>query len=48
MIYEGKGIHQPVSDNSTIEGRSKNRRVEIMILANEKMINDAQKEAGKS
>lgn len=48
MIYEGKGIHQPVSDNSTADGRSKNRRVEIMIMANEKMVQDAQKEAGES
>jgi outer membrane protein OmpA-like peptidoglycan-associated protein len=46
MVYEGKGIHQPVASNNTVEGRSKNRRVEILIMANEKMINDAQKEAG--
>jgi outer membrane protein OmpA-like peptidoglycan-associated protein len=46
MIYEGKGIHQPVADNNTAEGRAKNRRVEIMILANEKMLQDAHKEAG--
>ena len=47
MVFEGKGIHQPVADNSSAEGRSKNRRVEIMILANEKMVLDAQKEAGE-
>ncbi|MDR2775043.1 MAG: OmpA family protein [Tannerella sp.] len=46
MIYEGKGIHQPVADNNTVEGRAKNRRVEILILANEKMVRDANKEAG--
>lgn len=46
MVYEGKGIHEPVASNNTVEGRAKNRRVEIMILANEKMIQDAQKEAG--
>ncbi|MDR1097456.1 MAG: OmpA family protein [Tannerella sp.] len=45
MIYEGKGIHQPVADNNTVEGRAKNRRVEIMIMANEKMIRDAHQEA---
>lgn len=42
MTYEGKGIHDPVATNSTEEGRSLNRRVEIMIMANEKMIQEAQ------
>ena len=42
MNYEGKGVHEPVADNSTPEGRAKNRRVEIMILANETMIQQAQ------
>ena len=48
MVYEGKGIHQPVAENSTVEGRAKNRRVEIMIIANEKMVREAKKEAGES
>lgn len=47
MVYEGKGIHQPVADNGSVEGRSKNRRVEILILANEKMVREAQQEAGE-
>lgn len=41
MEFEGKGIHDPVADNTTAEGRSLNRRVEILILANEKMVQEA-------
>ena len=32
IFYEGKGAAQPVSDNLTPEGRSKNRRTEMVIL----------------
>lgn len=42
LSYEGKGVHEPVADNTTPEGRALNRRVEILILANEKMIQEAQ------
>lgn len=42
MTFEGKGVHEPVADNNTVEGRALNRRVEILILANEKMIKEAQ------
>ena len=42
LSFEGKGIHEPVADNSTVAGRALNRRVEILIMANEKMIQEAQ------
>jgi outer membrane protein OmpA-like peptidoglycan-associated protein len=41
MTYEGKGIHEPVANNNTVDGRALNRRVEILIMANEKMIQEA-------
>ncbi|MGV3461072.1 MAG: OmpA family protein [Flavobacterium sp.] len=41
----GRGEADPVADNSTKEGMSQNRRVEFAITANEKMVQDAQKEA---
>lgn len=42
MKVEGRSYLEPVADNNTQEGRLQNRRVEIYVSANEKMINDAQ------
>ncbi|MDR1746205.1 MAG: OmpA family protein [Tannerella sp.] len=37
----GKGFQHPVSDNFSNEGRTSNRRLEIYIIAGEKMIQEA-------
>lgn len=43
----GMGIADPIATNDTPDGRSQNRRVEFAITANDKMIEEAKKEAGR-
>lgn len=42
MSSEGFGSSQPVADNATTAGKAQNRRVEVYILPNAKMIKDAE------
>jgi outer membrane protein OmpA-like peptidoglycan-associated protein len=42
LISYGKGSYEPIASNDTSTGRAQNRRVEIYILANAQMIQNAQ------
>ncbi len=42
MTSEGRGSYEPVADNSTVQGRQANRRVEVYILPNAHMIEQAE------
>lgn len=45
MASQGFGSAQPVADNNTVAGKAQNRRVEVFILPNAKMVREAQEQA---
>ncbi|MCR4396422.1 MAG: OmpA family protein, partial [Candidatus Saccharicenans sp.] len=47
FTVQGYGPDQPLASNDTPEGRQQNRRVDLGIIANEKLKKIAQEQAGK-
>jgi outer membrane protein OmpA-like peptidoglycan-associated protein len=44
LKIDGRGETEPIADNNTPDGRAQNRRVEIVIVANEKMKKEARQQ----
>jgi outer membrane protein OmpA-like peptidoglycan-associated protein len=47
LTTQGKGDTEPIGDNTTVDGRAQNRRVEIVIVANDQMKQAAAQSSGK-
>ena len=47
LTTQGKGDTEPIGDNTTIDGRTQNRRVEIVIVANDQMKNQAKQSSAQ-
>jgi len=45
LTTQGKGDTEPIADNATADGRTQNRRVEIVIVANDQMKDQAKQVA---